>query len=61
MREKFDRMSYVLLTMIFVGALIIVGLVVRDYKTTCHGECGHGNRACQNRCLDKGVCPYGDQ
>jgi hypothetical protein len=53
---------------IFWGILMIIlllipgatlGLLLRAH--TCHAQCGHGDRQCQKRCLDKGVCPYQEE
>lgn len=45
---------------LFLLALLIgtIGIVVGIYYITCHGQCGHGDRECQNICLERNYCPH---
>jgi hypothetical protein len=30
-------------------------------KNTCHNQCAHGDKRCQDRCFKKGYCPQEDR
>lgn len=46
-----------------IGAFIVVYalLLLTPFITAkirgCHGQCGHGDKHCQERCFAKGECP----
>jgi hypothetical protein len=37
--------------------LAIAGYGLYTLSTVCQGQCIKGNKACQVRCFDRGVCP----
>lgn len=45
--------------MIFSMVVMVVILFVSNaiYERSCHGQCGHGDKRCQERCFAKGECP----
>lgn len=38
-------------------SLGIYGLVKVTKYYTCQGQCAHGDKHCQQMCLDRGYCP----
>ena len=49
---------YMVLFFLITAATVTVGLGMYSSLYQCHGQCGAGNKRCQERCLDKGYCPF---
>lgn len=44
-----------------VEIAMVLGIILftaTAWYISCRGQCGHGNRRCQERCLNRGECPY---
>jgi len=58
-----EDVGWVPLAIIVLGLILalVFGLVTRDSADfTCDGQCAHGSRKCQEKCLKAGYCPYGE-
>lgn len=48
---------------IVIGLLLLlaVGLMVHLVVKECHGQCANGDRGCQSKCFQEGICPAEDR
>lgn len=62
-----DALGAMILRRLVLGAIGLFLIFVITFATIatisghqCHGECAHGDRHCQEKCLREGYCPEGN-
>jgi len=56
-RRKSTFLNDALVTAIMISVIGIALFGLVTLSQMCHGQCGHGDKQCQERCFAKGECP----
>ena len=52
------RYEKIVVIFAYVAIVFLVAAATYIGITQCHGQCGEGDRQCQDRCFKKGHCPF---